>query len=145
VQEFIKYLNARNGTNYRLPTEAEWEYAARSGGKNEKYSGGNNVDSVAWYKGNSGTTTHPVGKQEANGLGIHDMSGNVREWVGDWYGSYVSSRQHDLKGPSTGLYRVDRGGSWDNDPKYVRAVYRYRYDPGYRYNNLGFRLVEPVQ
>jgi formylglycine-generating enzyme len=98
VQEFIKKLNQQTGKTYRLPTEAEWEYAARSGGKSEKYSGGNNVDSVAWYNGNSGKQTHPVGRKQPNGLGIYDMSGNVWEWVEDIY-SNSAYRAHNRNNP----------------------------------------------
>ena len=146
VQEFIRRLNSQTGKRYRLPTEAEWEYAARSGGKAEKYSGGDNPDAVAWYDGNSGSKTHPAGQKQSNGLGLYDMSGNVWEWVSDWYGAYPSGRQQDPPGPSGGSRRVCRGGSWGSDPGLVRAAYRANFDdPGLRDSDLGFRLVSPVQ
>jgi formylglycine-generating enzyme required for sulfatase activity len=145
IQTFITTLNQRSGKNYRLPTEAEWEYAARSGGKSEKYSGGSDVTAVAWYSANSGSTTHPVGQKQANGLGLYDMSGNVWEWVSDWYGSYGTAAQVNPQGPTTGSGRVDRGGSWSFDPVDVRASSRLNYEPGLRGYSLGFRLVAPVQ
>ena len=145
VQQFIGKLNSQSGKSYRLPTEAEWEYAARSGGKREKYSGGDTVDAVAWYDGNSGSQTHPVGQKQPNGLGLYDMSGNVWEWVSDWYGTYVSDRQQNPQGASTGSIRVFRGGGWNDAPSYVRASYRFNFVPGFRFFNLGFRLVAPVQ
>jgi formylglycine-generating enzyme len=147
VEAFIEKLNSRTGKNYRLPTDAEWEYAARSGGKREKYSGGDNVDSVAWYNGNSGNKTHPVGQKAPNGLGIYDMSGNVWEWCQDWYGYkyYETSPKSNPQGPSSGSYRVDRGGGWYSIPRYVRASYRLRGEPGLRSFILGFRLSAPVQ
>ena len=97
-------LNAKTGMNYRLPTEAEWEYAARSGGKGEKYAGGSDLDSVAWYDSNSKSQIHPVGQKQPNGLGIYDMSGNVWEWCQDWYGDryYASSPKDNPQGASSG-------------------------------------------
>ncbi|MBS4027610.1 MAG: SUMF1/EgtB/PvdO family nonheme iron enzyme, partial [Ignavibacteriales bacterium] len=115
IQEFLQILNAKIGGNYRLPTEAEWEYAARGGNKysDYKYSGSNNIDEVAWYDGNSGNKTHRVGIKKANGLGIYDMTGNVWEWCSDWYGEnyYSESSSSNPQGPSNGTYRVLRGGS----------------------------------
>lgn len=151
VQEFLRKLNKRRGGSvirpYRLPTEAEWEYAARSGGKQEKYSGGSDIDAVAWYGSNSDIKTHQVGRKQANDLGLYDMSGNVWEWVNDWYddGYYRKSPRDNPQGPITGSRRVSRGGSWINDPANVRASTRYNYVPGRRYFDLGFRLVAPVQ
>ena len=145
IQIFISRLNAQSGTNYRLPTEAEWEYAARSGGLSEKYSGGSDVDAVAWYWDNSGSTPHPVGQKQANGLGLYDMSGNVWEWVSDWYGTYDSAAQTNPTGPSTGSYRVFRGGSWYHDAFYVRASFRFNVYPDFRNYSVGFRLAAPVQ
>ena len=146
IQTFITTLNQRSGKTYRLPTEAEWEYAARSGGKSEKYSGGSDVTAVAWYSANSGGTTHPVGQKQANGLGLYDMSGNVWEWVSDWYGRYGgTAAQVNPQGPTTGSYRVSRGGSWLNPSAHVRASRRDSYGPGARSSSLGFRLVAPVQ
>lgn len=144
VQQFIQRLNRQSNSNYRLPTEAEWEYAARSGGKSEKYSGGNDVDAVAWYGGNSGSQTHPVGQKQANGLGIYDMSGNVWEWVQDRFGNYRTIRQQDPTGPSSGLNRVNRGGSWYYNPGFVRAALRGYDHPGNRNRHLGFRLASSL-
>jgi len=113
VQDFIRKLNSQSGKNYRLPTEAEWEYAARSGGKSEQYAGGNDVNAVAWYDGNSVGKTHPAGQKQPNGLGLYDMSGNVWEWCNDWYGSnyYSQSTRNNPEGPSSGTYRVLRAGT----------------------------------
>jgi formylglycine-generating enzyme len=145
IQKFIGKLNTLGAHQYRLPTEAEWEYAARSGGKSEKYSGGDDVDAVAWYSGNSGGRTHRVGEKRANGLGIYDMSGNVYEWVQDWWGGYPSDRQQDPQGPSTGTYRMFRGGCLSQDGMRARAAGRNGFSPDYRGNCLGFRLVSTVQ
>ncbi|MBI5747553.1 MAG: SUMF1/EgtB/PvdO family nonheme iron enzyme [Nitrospinae bacterium] len=143
VQEYINKLNQKTGKNYRLPTEAEWEYAARSGGKKEKYSGGNNIDSVGWYNGNSGSKTHPVGQKEANGLGLYDMTGNVWEWCQDCYGEnyYKNSPKNNPKGASSGQYRVLRGGSWFSLAWFTRATNRAGNFPDGRDYGLGFRVV----
>jgi len=143
AQDFIRKLNSLSGKTFRLPTEAEWEYAARSGGKRDRYSGGNSPDSVAWYTNNSGSSTHPVGRKSPNGLGIYDMSGNVWEWCSDWYNKdyYSSSPRNNPQGPWSGSARVDRGGCWDNDPRFVRSAFRYGNRPDYRLNDLGFRLI----
>jgi formylglycine-generating enzyme required for sulfatase activity len=145
VQNFIGKLNSRTGKRYRLPTEAEWEYAARSGGKSEKYSGGNDVDAVAWYGSNSGSRTHPVGQKQPNGLGLHDMSGNVWEWCNDWYdGTYYNQSPRDNPGgPSSGSYRVFRGGSWAYLAAITRAANRNWAGPDFRSHYLGFRLALP--
>jgi formylglycine-generating enzyme len=135
-----------NANGYRLPTEAEWEFAAR-GGINEylttEYSGSNSVGAVAWYDGNSGNSTQPVGTKAANSLGIHDMSGNVWEWCWDWYGSYASGSQTDPRGAVSGTYRVLRGGSWFNSAAGVRSASRYSFTPSGRGSDIGFRLVRP--
>ena len=143
VQEFLRKLNAMTGKNYRLPTEAEWEFAARGGNSSRgyKYSGSNSVGSVAWYYANSGDRTHAVGTKSPNELGIYDMSGNVWEWCQDWYGSYSGSSQRNPKGPNSGSSRVGRGGSWYHNTMYCRVSYRVNGTPGYRYSNLGFRLA----
>lgn len=141
-QEFIQKLNQLTGKQFRLPTEAEWEYAARGGRKSRgyKYAGGNNIDSVAWYDDNSGNETHPVGTKQANELGIYDMSGNVREWCSDWNGDYQSSSRRNPQGPSYGLFRVGRGGSYYYNAGYCRVSCRSYDFPVLSYNNLGLRL-----
>ncbi|MEN6423126.1 MAG: formylglycine-generating enzyme family protein [Smithella sp.] len=145
VQGFIEKLNSRTGKRYRLPTEAEWEYAARSGGKSEKYAGGDDVDAVAWYFSNSGSRTHPVGQKQPNGLGLYDMSGNVWEWCNDWYGDkyYNQSPRDNPGGPSSGSSRVFRGGSWFNLAARTRAANRYWNFPDFRDLIRGFRLALP--
>lgn len=144
-QEFVTRLNRMTGRTFRLPTEAEWEYAARGGKKSRgyKYSGSNSIGSVAWYDDNSGSSTHPVGQKQANELGIYDMTGNVWEWCSDWYGSdyYGSSLQNNPKGPSSGSNRVLRGGSWFSDARNCRVSNRDINAPSYRINFYGFRLV----
>lgn len=151
VQEFLKKLNAQTGLNYRLPTEAEWEYAARGGDKSKgyKYAGSNNVGDVAWYTENYKTantfgtqkTTRPVGQKKDNELGLFDMSGNVYEWCSDWKGDYSSSAQVNPTGPSSGSRRVIRGGSWGYDPQLCRVAYRVSFTPDYRDRYIGFRLA----
>jgi formylglycine-generating enzyme required for sulfatase activity len=143
AQEFIRKLNQQTGKTYRLPTEAEWEYACRSGGKNEKYCGGDNLDSLARYNKNNGSTTHSVGQKQANGLGLYDMSGNVWEWCSDRLGLYAPGSQRNPTGASSGSYRVLRGGSWFDAPAVARGANRYWYKPSDRDENLGFRLVSP--
>lgn len=143
VQEFISRLNAKTGQNYRLPTEAEWEYAARGGNKSNKYkySGSNMITDVAWDISNSGNRTHPVGTKRANELGLHDMSGNVWEWCNDWYRSYTSNLQTDPIDPSS-FGRVGRGGSWDYSVRFLRVSYRNNFAPGNSFSNVGFRLAQ---
>lgn len=143
VQKFLRKLNAKTSGNFRLPTEAEWEYAARGGSKSRgyKYAGSNNAGGVAWYDGNSGRKTHPVGQKKANELGLYDMSGNVWEWCSDRYGDYSSSAQTNPKGPNGGSYRVYRGGGWGYDAGLLRVSNRDRGTPGRRVSSLGFRLA----
>ena len=143
VQEFLRKLNAMTGKNYRLPTEAEWEFAARGGNKSRgyKYSGSDNLGSVAWDYENSGSRTHAVGTKSSNELGIYDMSGNVWEWCQDWSGSYSSSSQRNPKGPNSGGSRVYRGGCWEITGWGCRVSFRYHSTPDYRLSSLGFRLA----
>jgi formylglycine-generating enzyme required for sulfatase activity len=132
-------------TGYRLPTEAQWEYAAKGGNNspgNYTYSGSNTVGDVAWYGENSNDMTHEVGKKTANGLGLYDMSGNVFEWCWDWYDDYTSEVQTDPIGAASESNRVIRGGCWYYDASYARSVFRYAYPSG-RSDVIGFRLVRP--
>ena len=142
-QEFVSRLNRLTGRTFRLPTEAEWEYAARGGNKSlhYKYSGSGNIGKVAWYTENSGNSTHAVGTKTANELGIYDMSGNVWEWCSDWYGSYSAGAQTNPQGPSSGSRRVLRGGSWGYGAWDCRVSNRYSIDPGFSYSYYGLRLV----
>ena len=142
-QEFIGKLNARTGMRFRLPTEAEWEYAARGGDRSKgyKYAGSGNLDEVGWYGGNSGKHTHPVGEKKPNELGLYDMSGNVWEWCQDWYGDYSSEAQKNPTGPQSGYIRVLRGGScWDRT-RSCRVSSRGDFVPGYGFDGSGLRLV----
>ena len=145
AQEFCTKLSELTGRKYALPTEAQWEYAARGGEKSQgyKYSGGNDIDEVAWYRGNSEEkySTSPVGTKKANELGIYDMSGNVYEWCSDWYGGYSSEAQSNPTGPESGSNRVLRGGSWGSNAGDCRVSFRYNNFPSYRGYNFGFRLV----
>ncbi|MDP2887141.1 MAG: SUMF1/EgtB/PvdO family nonheme iron enzyme [Ignavibacteria bacterium] len=130
---------------YRLPTEAEWEFAARGGTKSQGYvySGSQDIGAVAWYNTNSGTNTHPVSTKVANELGLYDMSGNVREWCWDWAANYSSTAQTDPKGPSEArTYRVLRGGSFYIAGYYCRVANRYEGSPNYRFDVRGFRCVQ---
>ncbi|MEM9986819.1 MAG: SUMF1/EgtB/PvdO family nonheme iron enzyme, partial [Bacteroidota bacterium] len=158
VQEFIKKLNARSEYTYRLPTEAEWEYAAGGGASNRtKWAGTNQISELYRYAnfcdqncsyswktedhddGYAGTA--PVGSYQPNQLGLYDLSGNVWEWCQDWYGDYPSAAQTNPKGPSTGSARVARGGSWRKPPSSLRVAHRGHWQPDLRGNNLGFRLA----
>ena len=148
VQEYIGRLNqklapAGSKQGYRLPTEAEWEYAARSGGKMEKYAGGDNVHLIAWYKLNSVDKTHPVGQKKPNGFGLYDMSGNVWEWVQDVYisSAYIKHSRNNPIYEGSGSTRVIRGGSCYREPKDMRTTFRYDNSPSDRNGLLGFRLM----
>lgn len=142
-QEFIKKLNRLTGRNFRLPTEAEWEFACRGGNNSRgyKYSGSNDIDNVAWYWDNSGEKTHPVGTKAPNELGIYDMSGNVYEWCNDWYGNYTSYSQTNPTGPHSGSGRVYRGGCWSSYARYCRSSFRIDGSPTIRDSLLGLRLA----
>lgn len=149
-QEFITKLNQLTGLEFRLPTEAEWEYAARGGNKattQTLYSGSNIIDDVAWYRDNRSSGTHIVAGKSANALGLYDMSGNVWEWCNDWYSSsyYSSSPQTDPTGPSSGTYRVMRGGSWNSIASHCRVAYRYSSPVSSRINYYGMRLALTVE
>ena len=143
AQEFIIKLNELTDKNYRLPTEAEWEYAARGGNQSKgyKYSGSNYIDAVAWYRENSKNRTHPVGGKTPNELGIYDMSGNVWEWCYDWYGAYIEDTQINPQGPAEGSQHVLRGGDWTNGLWNCRVSFRYDIPPGDPIIFSGFRLV----
>ena len=143
-QDFINKLNQRDpGKNYRLPTEAEWEYSCRAGTTTLFHSGDrdSDLDRVGWYDGNSGGKTHPVGQKQPNAWGLYDMHGNVWEWCQDCYGDYPSGSVTDPRGPSSGSYRVYRGGSWRNNARCCRSANRSLDVPSLRSSNLGFRLV----
>ncbi|MBR1928763.1 MAG: formylglycine-generating enzyme family protein [Paludibacteraceae bacterium] len=147
-QDFIRRLNNMlsselGGKRFSLPTEAQWEYAARGGKKSGhyKYAGSNNIGSVAWYTDNSGSRTHPVGKKSANELGLYDMTGNVWEWCQDWVGIYTGGSQTNPIGAASGSDRVFRGGSWFSRARSCRVSSRYDFSPGNRDSDLGLRLV----
>ena len=142
-QKFITKLNRLTGKNFRLPTEAEWEYAARGGNKSRgyRYSGSNTIDDVAWYENDALSQTHPVGTKQPNELEIYDMTGNVMEWCQDWYGSYSSSPQVNPTGAASGSYRVVRGGGWSDSARDCRTSDRDFISPGGRSSDLGLRLV----
>jgi formylglycine-generating enzyme required for sulfatase activity len=150
AQDFIAKLNAHTLKRYRLPTEAEWEYAARSGGKHEKWAGtsdANLLGDYAWYNNNSGQRTQVVGQKQPNGLGLYDMSGNICEWVQDLYGDvyYEESPEDNPHGPMLSTnYRVLRGGCWHMSASGVRAAARTRFIPSARFSIYGFRLVLPA-
>jgi formylglycine-generating enzyme required for sulfatase activity len=139
AQELIKAINKlTRSDSFRLPTEAEWEYAARAGTTGERYGP---VKEVAWTRGNSLYRPHSVGQKHPNPWGLYDTLGNVWEWVQDFYGAYPLGELLDPQGPLSGSSRVARGGSWYYDAAFARAAIRYRDSPGFRYASLGLRLV----
>ncbi|MDY6822180.1 MAG: formylglycine-generating enzyme family protein [Thermodesulfobacteriota bacterium] len=145
AKAFAEWLSKKTGKTFRLPTEAEWEYACRAGSTTafcfgERDSG---LDNYAWYRNNAEGRTHPVAQKQPNAWGLYDMHGNVWEWCSDWYGDYPSGNVTDPEGPSSDSYRVYRGGSWDGAAQYCRSAYRGRIVPGARDYDLGFRLVCP--
>lgn len=144
-QKFIKKLNKLTGKKFRLPTEAEWEYAARGGKKSRgyRYSGSNKIGDVAWYKDNHSQMSHEVGGREPNELGIYDMSGHLWEWCNDWYDRdyYEVSPSYNPQGPSRGSDKVNRGGCMQSDPQKCAVSYRSLDEPDTRYSILGFRLA----
>lgn len=149
IQVYLKKLNSMTGKQYRLPTEAEWEYACRNGGKNENYCGGNKRNELGWYLNNSGKRTHEVKQKAPNGLGLYDMSGNVFEWIQDcWNANYNGAPVNGSAWTSGDCkQRVLRGGSWNtfSAPGYMRSVYRFKHFPASRYYVFGFRLAHDSQ
>ena len=141
IQEFLGKLNAKEKeTRYRVPAEAEWEYACRAGGQEPDEAP--NLGDVAWWGENSGDETHPVGRKKPNAWGLYDMRGNVWEWVQDWYGPYSAERQVDPQGPQSGLRRVVRGGSWSLvNTRYFRCACRFRTEPAQHASHIGFRCA----
>ncbi|MCB9330122.1 MAG: formylglycine-generating enzyme family protein [Lewinellaceae bacterium] len=141
AQEYLKWISVKTGKKYRLPTEAEWEYAARGGNKSKgyKYAGSNNLDEVGWYTVNAGGKPQSVGQKKVNELGLYDMSGNVYEWCSDWYAdSYSSAPQIDPGGPVSGEFHGCRGGSWGSHSRFCRVTNRNVNSTG---NDLGFRVA----
>ncbi len=140
AQAFIRTLNGMDDSKrYRLPTEAEWEYAARGGTEGDRYSA--NTDAIAWYDKNCNESPHKVGKKAPNGYGLYDMLGNVYEWVQDWKGPYPGGSVTDPKGPARGKFRTMRGGSWETSAKSCRAPHRFDAAQGFRIHALGFRVL----
>ncbi|HEY6095368.1 MAG TPA: formylglycine-generating enzyme family protein, partial [Gallionellaceae bacterium] len=147
AQEFIKRLNAKTGKQYRLPTEAEWEYACR-GGDQQEFCGGDNADAVSWNGYNSGSfffkSPHPVARKKPNGFGLYDMSGNVWEWVEDTYHDNYNGAPADGSAWTGTSLRVLRGGSWGYDQPFSRAAARSKFAANYRYYSYGFRLARDL-
>ena len=139
-EEGVRWDQEADG--YRLPTEAEWEYAARAG-QQHTYAGGDEIDPVAWYQGNSERQGHPVGTRKANAWGLHDMSGSLWEWTWDWYDSYGTTDRADPSGPAAGAVRVFRGGAYSNPAGGARAAIRMAHAPDFSGGHVGFRVVLP--
>ncbi len=145
IQLFIAELNAQTGKTYRLPSEAEWEYACLAGNNSDTYCGGNSPVGVAWFDINSESKTHPVATKRANAFGLYDMSGNVEEWMQDWYhDNYNGAPTDGSAWKDGGKYRVLRGGPWDGDHQHNRAAYRNYSDPAGRNYDMGFRLARTL-
>lgn len=140
---YCNWLGEKYGGDWRLPTEAQWEFAARGGTKsnNFKYSGSDDLDEAGWYEDNSAEKTQDVGRKKPNELGIYDMSGNADEWCKDWYGPYNDTSQTNPKGAEFGESRLLRGGSWFDNSKYCHIAFRFHKDPTYTYKTKGFRVV----
>jgi formylglycine-generating enzyme required for sulfatase activity len=149
AQSFIHKLNKMSGKSYRLPTEAEWEFAAMGGTRSRgyTYSGSNNPDVTCWFEGNSGKETHPVGQKQPNEIGLFDMSGNVAEWCKDWYDAffYATSPKYNPEGPSSGKFRSLRGGGWRSPARYTRTENREWAPPSGYNDDIGFRILLPKQ
>jgi formylglycine-generating enzyme required for sulfatase activity len=153
ARAYCEWLSQQTGEDYELPTQAEWENACRAGSKTDYCFGndGKQLIDYAWYSENSDDQIHPVGQKKANEWGLHDMHGNVREWVHDWYAAYPNdtddhsgSVQRNPSGPESGSDRVIRGGGWGGDADYCRSAFRVRGGPSGRYDDLGFRLSRKV-
>src|SRR5262249_46439600 len=139
IHEFLKILNSKSSKyNYRLPTEAEWEYACRAGSTEENVK---DLDASAWYNQTSIGKSHPVGQKSPNAWGLYDMLGNVMEWCEDWYGPYTNAEAKDPKGPPSGSQKVFRGGAWSTFPEQCRSSFRSYNAPTFRLISIGFRLV----
>ncbi len=146
VQRFLAELSKNNGRLYKLPSEAQWEYACRAGSL-EAYCFGDDVSQLegyAWYDANLGGTTHPVVEKRANTWGLHDIHGNVWEWVQDWYSDYLSDAVTDPSGPTAGADGIVRGGSWTSDAQDMRSALRFRIPPSRRSDYVGFRCLSPI-
>lgn len=138
---YCKWLSEKTGKNYRLPTEAEWEYACRAGTKTDYYWGDEMKSSYCWYLKNSGRKVHPVGQKISNPWGLYDMSGNIYEWCSDWHGKYLPDSRNNPEGTEKGLFRINRGGSCNYDAIYCHSAYRFSGTPDEYHDFLGFRLA----